>query len=151
MPHELFEEYKHRRIDNSLIKQIPTKLKMDKNSKWIKYLLDDINNIDEFNTKWYDYTGVLDAHINGIGNLPNVCNILLNSVNGYYITTDGYLISALECEKYKDKTIDKVINSSSDFSYIVDIPDVNIGEWISKIKYSEGTCAINGHSANLHK
>lgn len=151
MPHDLFEEYKHRRIDNNLIKQIPTKLKMDKNSEDIKYLLDDIENIDKFQTKWYDYTGVLDAHINGIGNLPNVCNILLNSVNGYYITTDGYLISALECEKYKDKTIDKVINSSSDFSYIVDIPDVNIGEWISKIKYSEGTCAINSRSANLHK
>lgn len=151
MPKGLFDEYKHRRIDNSLIKQIPNKLKMDKNSENIKYLLNYIENIDKFQTKWYDYTGVLDAHIDGIGNLDNIGNISFSSVNGYYITTDGYLISDTECDKYKDKTIDKVINFSSDFSYIVDIPDVNIDEWISKIKYSEGTCVINGYLANLHK
>ena len=151
MPHGLFEEYKHRRIDNSLIKQIPTKLKMDKNSKEIQYILEDIENIDKFHTEWYDYTGVLDAHIIGVSNLSGVNNILFNTLGGYFITTDGYLISAMECEKYKDKLIDKVIRSSSDFSYIVDIPDVNIGEWISKIKYTEGTYGINKTNALLHK
>lgn len=151
MPHGLFEEYKHRRIDNSLIKQIPTKLKMDKNSENIKYLLDNIKDIDKFNTEWYDYTGVLDAHIIGISNNNINYNILLNSLNGYYITTDGYLISSLECEKYKDKTIDKVIRSGSDFSYIVDIPDINISQWINKVKYSEGTYKINNIDVWLNK
>ena len=151
MPHGLFEEYKHRRIDNSLIKQIPTKLKMDKNSENIKYLLDNIKDIDKFNTKWYDYTGVLDAHIDGISNNNINYKILLNSLNGYYITTDGYLISALECEKYKDKTIDKVIDLGTSFSYIVDIPNVNIGEWVNKVKYSEGTYKINNIDVWLHK
>ncbi|MDD7731757.1 MAG: copper amine oxidase N-terminal domain-containing protein [Eubacteriales bacterium] len=151
MPHGLFEEYKHRRIDNNLIKQIPTKLKMDKNSEYIKYLLDDIENIDKFNTKWYDYTGVLDAHIDGVSNLPNIYNISFGSLNGYYITTDGYLISAAECEKYKAKIIDKVFYSSNDFSYVVDIPDINIDEWLNKIKYAEGTYGINNIWVQLHK
>lgn len=151
MPHGLFEEYKHRRIDNNLIKQIPAKLKMDKNSEYIKYLLDDIKNIDKFNTKWYDYTGVLDAHIDGVSNLPNIYNISFGSLNGYYITTDGYLISAAECEKYKAKIIDKVFYSSNDFSYVVDIPDINIGEWLNKIKYAEGTYGINNIWVQLHK
>lgn len=151
MPRGLFDEYKHRRIDNSLIKQIPNKLKMDKNSEQIKYLLDDIKNIDSFNTEWYDYTGVLDAHIDGISNLPNIYNISFGTLNGYYITTDGYLISATECEKYKAKIIDKVFYSSNDFSYVVDIPDINIGEWLNKIKYAEGTYGINKIDAGLHK
>ena len=151
MPHGLFEEYKHRRIDNNIIKQIPTKLKMDKNSKYIKYLLDDIKDIDKFQTEWYDYTGVLDAHIDGISNLPNIYNISFGSLNGYYITTDGYLISAAECEKYKDKIIDKVFYSSNDFSYVVDIPNINISEWLNKIKYKEGTYGINNIWVQLHK
>lgn len=151
MPRELYKEYEHRRISNDIIKQIPTKLKMDKNSEDIKGLLEDIKDIDKFNTKWYDYTGVLDAHIDGISNLPNIYNISFGSLNGYYITTDGYLISAAECEKYKAKIIDKVFYSSSDFSYVVDIPDVNIGEWISKIKFTEGTYGVNKIDAGLHK
>ncbi len=151
MPHGLFEEYKHRRIDNNLIKQIQTKLKMDKNSEDIKDFLEDIKNMDKFHTEWYDYTGVLDAHIDGVSNLPGIDNIIFGALNGYYITTDGYLISARECGKYKDKVIDKVIESGSKFSYIVDIPDVNIGEWISKIKFTEGTYLINKKRASLHK
>lgn len=151
MPHGLFEEYKHRRIDNNLIKQIPTKLKMDKNNADIKRLIDYIEKINIYGTEWYDYTGVLDVHINGISNSSNTYNILLNSLNGYYITTDGYLISAMECEKYTNKTIDKVIDFSSKFSYIVDVPDINISQWVNKVKYSEGTYKINGIDVWLHK
>lgn len=151
MPHGLFEEYKHRRIDNNLIKQIPTKLKMDKNNANIKRLIDYIEKINRYGTEWYDYTGVLDVHINGISNSNSTYNILLNSLNGYYITTDGYLISAMECEKYKNKTIDKVIDFSSNFSYIVDVPDINISQWVNKVKYSEGTYKINGIDIWLHK
>lgn len=151
MPHGLFEEYKHRRIDNNLIKQIPTKLKMDKNNADIKRLIDYIEKINIYGTEWYDYTGVLDVHINGISNSNNTYNILLNSLNGYYITTDGYLISAMECEKYKNKTIDKVIDFSSKFSYIVDVPDINISQWVNKVKYPEGTYKINGIDVWFHK
>lgn len=151
MPKGLFEEYKHRRINDSLIKQIPTKLKMDNNSDNIKDFLEEIQDIDKFHTEWYDYTGVLDLYIEGVSNLPGIANIRFNALNGYYITTDGYLISSTECEKYKDKVIDKVIETGTNFSYIVDIPDVNIGEWIRKIKYTEGTYGINKSSVNLHK
>lgn len=151
MPRGLYEEYKHRRIDNNLIKQIPNRLKMDKNNADIKRLINYIEKIDRYGTEWYDYTGVLDAHINGISNINNTYSILLNSLNGYYITTDGYLISAMECEKYKNKTIDKVIDFSSNFSYIVDVPDVNISQWVNKVKYSEGTYKINGIDVWLHK
>lgn len=151
MPRGLYEEYKHRRISNDIIKQIPNRLKMDKNSADIKRLMEYIEKIDRYGTEWYDYTGVLDAHISGISNLSGIGNILFSSVNGYYITTDGYIISNKECEKYKDKTIDKVIDFNIDFSYIVDVPDVNIGEWISKIKYSEGTYGISSRIVNLHK
>ena len=151
MPHELFEEYKHRRIDNSLIKQIPARLKMDKNSEEIKSFLKEIQDMDKFHTEWYDYTGVLNAHIIGVTNLPGISNIIFEALGGYLITTDGYLVASSECEKYKDKVIDKVIQTGTSYSYVVDIPDVNIGEWMSKIKYTEGTYGINKRSVNLHK
>lgn len=145
------KEYSRREISNDIIKQIPYKFKMDKNDKNIKKLLIQINNIDRLNTFWYDLTGIVDAHIDGVSNLYGLYNIRFSSLNGYYITTDGYLISGIECEKYKNKIIDKIIDASSYISYVVDIPDVNIGEWLSKIKYTEGTYGINKISVRLHK
>lgn len=137
---ELIEEYAHREIPHDIIKQIPSKLKMDTNDYNIKRLLKLIQNK---NAKWYDFTGVMDKHIAGVNNYNMYYNLIFGSGGSHVITNDGYLLSTSDLLKYKDKTIDKVIDNSNFTTFIVDIPDIKIGDWIDNIKYTEGRYAFN--------
>lgn len=145
---KIIEEYPNREISYDIINQIPNKLKMDKNDQNINYFIDDIN---MKLGQWYDFTGIMDKHLVGVGNIKkNAVNLNFNA--DFVITTDGYLIPCTNLIKYKDKKVDKIIDTTQVYNFVVDIPDVNIGEWISKIKYTEGTYFINSHSGvALHK
>lgn len=134
---KLMEEYPNREIPYELVKQIPDKLKMDKNNLYIKML---IKRIDD--KKWYDFTGVLNENIIGESNLDSLGSGDIIFANAsYVITKDGYLLSGHELSNYKDKIIDKVINTTAlnyDFVFVTDVPDVRIGDWLDKAKYKEG-------------
>lgn len=146
--HKIIEEYPNREIPYDIVKQIPNRLKMDKNNEDIIYFIDDIN---MKLGKWYDFTGIMDKHITGAGNIKkNTYNLFLNA--DFVITTDGYLISCGNLLNYKDKVIDKVIDTTQIYNFVVDIPDIRIGDYIEKIKYDEGTYGIFSHKVvRLHK
>jgi len=141
---KIIEEYPGREIPYELVKQIPNKLKMDTKNSDINFLLDDIKKIPG---KWYDFTGIMDKHIAGIGNFDKVLyDVIFGSSAGFVITTDGYLLSSNDLMKYKDKVIDKVIDNNTYWTFVGDIPDIKINDLISKIKYNEGEYFINQHA-----
>lgn len=145
---KIIEEYPNRKISYEIINQIPNKLKMDKNNSDIKYFLNDINM--KLGT-WYDFTGIMDKHLIGAGNIKkNTANLNFNA--DFIITTDGYLIPCTNLLYYKDKIVDKVIDITQVYNFVVDIPDIRVGDYIEKIKYTEGTYSINSYSGvALHK
>ena len=147
---KVVEEYPNREISYDIINQIPNKLKMDKNDLNIKYLLNDIN---RRLGKWYDFTGILNMSVTGVGNTKDdTLNISFGGGAGFIITTDGELIPCKHLLNHKDKVVDKVIDANQDYNFIVDIPDVRVGDYIDKIKYTEGTYFINSYKVvNLHK
>lgn len=147
---KVVEEYPSREISYDIINQIPNKLKMDKNNSDIKYFLNDIN---RKLGKWYDFTGILDMSITGVGNaIQDTYNIKFGGGASFIITTDGELISCTNLLNYKDKIIDKVIATDQDYKFIVDIPDLRVGDYIDKIKYTEGTYFINSYKVvRLHR
>lgn len=147
---KIIEEYPNREISYDIINQIPNKLKMDKNDLDIKYFLNDIN---RKLGKWYDFTGILDMSITGVGNaIQDTYNIKFGGGASFIITTDGELISCTNLLNYKDKIIDKVIATDQDYKFIVDIPDLRVGNYIDKIKYTEGTYFINSYKVvRLHR
>ena len=148
--HKVVEEYPNREISYDIINQIPNKLKMDKSDYNIDYLIDDLN---KKLGKWYDFTGILDMSITGVGDtIQDTYNIMFGGGASFIITTDGELISSTNLLNYKDKIADKVIQTSQDYKFIVDIPNIRIGDYIDKIKYTEGTYFINSYKVvNLHK
>lgn len=145
---KVIEEYPNREIPYDIINQIPNKLKMDKNNQSIKYFINDLNM--KLGT-WYDFTGIMDKHLIGVGNIKkNTANLNFNA--DLIITTDGYLISCDNLLNYKDKIIDKVIDTTQVYNFVIDIPDIRVGDYIEKIKYTEGTYSINSHRVvRLHK
>lgn len=147
---KIIEEYPNREISYDIINQIPNKLKMDKNDKNIDYIIDDIN---KKLGKWYDFTGILDMSVAGVGNTKNdTYNIKFGGGATFIITTDGELIPCKHLLNHKNKTVDKVISDCQDYKFIVDIPDIRVGDYIDKIKYTEGTYFINSYKVvNLHK
>lgn len=147
---KVVEEYPNREISYDIINQIPNKLKMDKNDSKINYLLTDIN---RRLGKWYDFTGILDMSVTGVGNTKNnTLNISFGGGATFIITTDGELIPCRHLLNHKDKIVDKVIDAGQNYNFIVDIPDIRVGEYIERIKYTEGTYFINSHKVvNLHK
>lgn len=147
---EIINEYSNREISYDIINQIPDKLKMDKNDLNVKYLLNDIN---RRLGKWYDFTGILDMSITGVGNTKDdTLNISFGGGANFIITTDGELIPCKHLLNYKDKVVDKVIDTSQNYKFIVDIPDVRVGDYIDKIKYTEATYFINSYKVvRLHK
>ncbi len=147
---KVVEEYSNREISYNIINQIPNKLKMDKSDSDIDYLLTDIN---RRLGKWYDFTGILDMSVTGVGNTKNdTYNIQFGGGASFIITKDGELIPCVHLLNHKDKTIDKVIYDGQNYKFIVDIPDIRVGDYIDKIKYTEGTYFINSYTLiNLHK
>ena len=147
---KVVEEYPNREISYDIINQIPIKLKMDKSDSKIDYLLTDIN---RRLGKWYDFTGILDMSVTGVGNTKNdTLNISFGGGATYIITTDGELIPCRHLLNHKDKIVDKVIDTSQDYKFIVDIPDIRVGEYMDKIKYTEGTYFINSYKVvRLHR
>lgn len=147
---KIIEEYPNREIPYDIINQIPNKLKMDKNDPRIKHF---INNINMKLGTWYDFTGIMDKHIAGAGNIKkNTLNIKFGGSADFAITTDGYLIPCDNLLNYKDKIIDKVIDTTQVYNFVVDIPDTRVGDYIEKIKYTQGTYFINSHKiVRLHK
>lgn len=147
---KVVEEYPNREISYDIINKIPNKLKMDKSDYNIDYLIDDLN---KKLGKWYDFTGILDMSVTGVGNTTqDTYNIMFGGGASFIITTDGELISCTNLLNYKNKIVDKVIQTSPDYKFIVDIPDIKVGDYINKIKYTEGTYFINSYKViNLHK
>lgn len=147
---KVVEEYPNREISYDIINQIPNKLKMDKKNSEIDYLIDCIN---KRMGKWYDFTGILNMNITGVGNiLKDRVNIKFGGGANFIITTEGELIPCTNLLNHKDKIVDKVIDASQDYKFIVDIPDIRVGDYIDKIKYTEGTYSINSYKVvNLHK
>lgn len=147
---KVVEEHPNREISYDIINQIPNKLKMDKNNSEIDYLITDIS---RKLGKWYDFTGVLNMSVVGIGNtIQDTYNIKFGGGASFIITTDGELIPCTNLLNYKNKIVDKVIDTSQDYKFIVDIPDIRVGDYIDKIKYNEGTYFINSYKVvNLHK
>lgn len=145
---KVIEEYPNREISYDIINKIPNRLKMDRNDPDIDYFLTDINRKIG---KWYDFTGIMDKHISGVGNIKkNTANLNFNAY--FVITTDGYLIPCTNLLNYKDKIVDKVIDTTQVYKFVVDIPDIRISDYIDKIKYTEGTYSINSYSGvTLHK
>lgn len=147
---KVVEEYPNREISYDIINQIPNKLKMDKSDSDIDYLLTDIN---RRLGKWYDFTGILDMSVTGVGSaIQDTYNIKFGGGASFIITADGELISCTNLLNYKDKIIDKVIATDQDYKFIVDIPDLRVGDYIDKIKYTEGTYFINSYKVvRLHR
>lgn len=147
---KVVEEYPNREISYDIINQIPNKLKMDKNDSKINYLLTDIN---RRLGKWYDFTGILDMSVTGVGNTKNdTLNISFGGGATFIITTDGELIPCRHLLNHKDKIVDKVIDAGQNYNFIVDIPDIRVGEYMDKIKYTEGTYFINSYKVvRLHR
>lgn len=148
--HEIIEEYPNREISYDIINQLPNRLKMDKNDQNIDYILTDIN---RKLGKWYDFTGILNMSVTGVGNTKNdTLNIMFGGGATFVITKDSELIPCKHLLNHKNKIVDKVIYTSQDYKFIVDIPDIRIGEYMDKIKYTEGTYFINSYTlVNLHK
>lgn len=147
---KVVEEYPNREISYDIINQIPIKLKMDKSDSKIDYLLTDIN---RRLGKWYDFTGILDMSVTGVCNTKNdTLNISFGGGATYIITTDGELIPCRHLLNHKDKIVDRVIDTSQDYKFIVDIPDIRVGDYMDKIKYTEGTYFINSYKVvRLHR
>lgn len=147
---KIIEEYPNREISYDIINQIPNRLKMDKNNQNINYFL---NNINRRLGQWYDFTGIMDKHVVGVGNISkDRNNINFGGSASFVITTDGYLISCTDLINYKDKIVDKVIDTTQVYNFVVDIPDIKISNYINQIKYNEGKYFINSYSGiTLHK
>ena len=147
---KIIEEYPNREISYDIINQIPNKLNMDKNNQNINYFL---NNINRRLGQWYDFTGIMDKHVVGVGNISrDRNNINFGGSASFVITTDGYLISCTDLINYKDKIVDKVIDTTQVYNFVVDVPDIKISNYINQIKYNEGKYFINSYSGiTLHK
>lgn len=103
--------------------------------------------------KIYDATGLVDVSITGITKGEIQPNIFYSLEPSYYITSEGAIVSVIEIndyiKKYGDFIIDKVIISTSNGVYFIDIPDIDFLGYIKNIKYSSKLCSIGYFSKTL--
>lgn len=103
--------------------------------------------------KIYDATGLVDISITGITKGEIQPNIFYSLEPSYYITNEGAMMSVLEIndyiKKHGDFVIDKVMISTTNGVYFIDIPDIDFLGYMKNIKYNSKLCSIGYFSKTL--
>ena len=90
--------------------------------------------------KIYDATGIFDVSIIGYSKNRYGGGIVFSLLPDYYITKDGAMLSTIGINEYIKNNgnfiIDKVMISTSNGVYFIDIPDISYEEYRNSVKYN---------------
>lgn len=89
--------------------------------------------------KIYDATGIVDISAIGYSKDKFGSGIVFSLFPSYYITNEGAILSVIEVNDYINKhgdfVIDKVVMSTSNGLYFIDIPDILHEKYVNSVNY----------------
>lgn len=103
--------------------------------------------------KIYDATGLVDVSIIGVTKGEKKPYIFYSLEPSYYITNEGAMLSSEDItnyiKNYGNFTIDKVVITTANGVYFIDIPDIDFLGYMKNIKYNSKLCSIGYFSKTL--
>ncbi len=103
--------------------------------------------------KIYDATGLVDVSIIGVTKGEKKPYIFYSLEPSYYITNEGAMLSSEDIanyiKNYGNFTIDKVVITTANGVYFIDIPDIDFLGYMKNINYNSKLCSIGYFSKTL--